>query len=71
MDWFIICPIRGLIHTIPDDEIGTVRVIQYCLELADEIKAEGFCLGDIQCIRGEKHMILPPSGDHQLIRRKV
>ena len=69
MKWYIICPIRGLVHTIPDDDKGTVAVIQYCQELANDIKYEGYDVTDIVCLRGERYQLTPPNKDFQLIRK--
>lgn len=69
MKWYIICPIRGLIHTFNDDYEGHKNVIDCCRDLADDIKAEGFGPDSIICIRGEKYQMVPPSKDYQLIKK--
>ena len=69
MYWFIICPIRGLYDTIPDDDKASIKVIKSCREIADDIKPEGFSLDSILCIRGEKYTVSPPSKDYQLQRQ--
>lgn len=69
MNWYIICPVRGLIHSVPDDDKGEIKVIQYCRELANDIKREGYSLKDIVAIRGESKQVLPP-GDWQLVDKK-